>query len=110
LTVPTDRFDTLLDAARPCLRAAYIPRGLAWRMQLIAERLVPNGQAQLGLFDNDRSTSPERTAILATTKREINLRQGRFALRSGATLPLKHLYGDEACGFDICDVRGKSCF
>ena len=110
LSVPTDRFDTLLDAARPCLRSAYIPRALAWKMQLVAERLVPRGRAQLGLFDRDLPTTTEQAATLATVKREINLRHGRFALRSGATLPLAHLYGDEACGFDICDVRGKSCF
>ena len=110
LTVPTDRFDTLLDESRPCLRAAYIPHALAWRMQLIAERLVPRGRSQMGLFDGDRPTSVEQAESLAKLKREINLRQGRFALRSGATLPLTHLYQDEACGFDICDVRGKSCF
>ena len=109
LSVPTDRFDTLLDVSRPCLRSAWIPHALAWKMQLIAERLVPKAQAQLGLFDDSPATV-ERASTLATTKREINLRQGRFALRSGATLPLAHLYQDEACGFDICDVRGKGCF
>ena len=110
LSVPTDRFDTLLDATRPCLRSAWIPRASAWKMQLIAEHLVPKRQAQLGLFDAEAAISPEQAAILATLKREVNLRHGRFALRSGATLPLAHLYQDEACGFDICDVRGKSCF
>ena len=110
LSVPTDRFDVMLDATRPCLRAAYVPHALAWRMQLIAERLVPRGQAQLGLFDGESATSAAQAATLATLKREVNLRLGRFALRSGATLPLAHLYQDEACNFDICDVRGKSCF
>lgn len=110
LTVPSDRFDVLLDAARPCLRAAYIPGALAWKMQLVAERLVPRGRVQLGLFDRDSPAEADQADALAATKREVNLRHGRFALRSGATLPLAHLYGDEACGFDICDVRGKSCF
>ena len=110
LTVPSDRFEALLEAARPCLRAAYIPRVLAWRMQLIAERLVPRGRVQLGLFDRESPPAAEQAGTLADLKREVNLRHGRFALRSGATLPLTHLYADEACGFDICDVRGKSCF
>jgi hypothetical protein len=35
---------------------------------------------------------------------------GRFAVRSGATLPLADVYRDEAQQYDICDVRGKTCF
>ncbi len=109
LSVPTDRFDVLLEAARPCLRSAYLPRALAWRMQLIAERLVPKGRAQLGLFDND-PISVKQAETLVTTKREINRRHGRFALRSGATLPLVSLYQDKVNDYDICDIRDKSCF
>ena len=41
LETPTDRFDILLDAFRPCVRRAWIPRGVAQRMHLFAERLVP---------------------------------------------------------------------
>ena len=41
LAAPSDRFDLLLDAARPCLRRAWIPRVPANRMHLIAERLTP---------------------------------------------------------------------
>jgi hypothetical protein len=57
LAVPSDRYDVLLDAARPCLRRAYLPRVLATRMHLIAERLAPRTLTQLGLFDSppDRS-------------------------------------------------------
>ncbi len=108
LGLPSDRFDLLLDAARPCLRSAWLPRAPAWRMQVIAEHLIPRGQAQLGLFD-----SPEVAAkaeAIARLKREINLSQGRFALRSAATLPLASIYQDTANGYDICDIRGKSCF
>ncbi len=108
LTLPSDRFDLLLDVARPCLRSAYIPRAPAWRMQLIAEHLIPKGQAQLGLFDNPEVEA--NTEAVARLKREINLRQGRFALRSAATLPLATIYQDTANSYDICDVRGKSCF
>lgn len=108
LAIPTDRFDLLLDAARPCLRSAWIPRVPASRMQLIAERLAPRCRAQLGLFD--RPEAAARATAIARLKREINLRHGRFALRSAATLPLNSIYQDPANGYDICDVRGKSCF
>jgi DNA polymerase V len=108
LALPTDRFDLLLDAARPSLRSAWLPRAPAWRMQLIAENLVPKAQAQLGLFD--RPEAAARADAVARLKREVNLRQGRFALRSAATLPLASIYQDNANGYDICDIRGKSCF
>ena len=108
LPLPTDRFDLLLDAARPCLRSAWIRRAPAWRMQVIAERLIPKGQAQLGLFD--RPADAARAEAVARLKREVNFRQGRFALRSAATLPLGAIYQDTANGYDICDVRGKTCF
>jgi nucleotidyltransferase/DNA polymerase involved in DNA repair len=106
LAVPSDRFDVLLDAARPCLRRAYIPRALATRMHLIAERLTPRTITQLGLFD----PAPDRAELIARVKRAINERHGRFILRSGATLPLADIYRDAANSFDICDVHGKMCF
>jgi DNA polymerase V len=43
-------------------------------------------------------------------KQSVNDRHGRFALRSGATLPLAEVYRDRENGFDICDVHGKTCF
>jgi nucleotidyltransferase/DNA polymerase involved in DNA repair len=106
LPAPSERFDLLLDAARPCLRRAWIPRAAANRMHLIAERLVPRGRAQLGLFDPDG----DRAEAVARLKRAVNERHGRFVLRSGATLPLAAIYRDKANQFDICDVRGKMCF
>ena len=108
LAPPADRFDLLLDAARPCLRSAWIPRVPAARMQVIAEHLVPRGLTQLGLFD--RPEVAARAEAVALLKHEINLRHGRFALRSGATLPLASIYQDTANGYDICDIRGKGCF
>jgi DNA polymerase V len=103
---PTDRFDVLLDALRPCIRRAWIPHAEAGRMHLFADRLTPRSPGQLGLFDGPG----ERAETLARVKREVNLRHGRFAIRSGATLPLASIYADSANEFDICDVRGKSCF
>ena len=106
LVTPSDRFDVLLDALRPCLREAWTPRALASRMHLFAEKLTPRGVTQLALFHG----GDDRAGKLATVKREINARQGRFALRSAATLPLFEVYKDKAAEFDICDVRGKVCF
>lgn len=106
LEVPSDRFDVLLDALRPCLRRAWIPRTLAARMHLFADCLVDKSPAQRGLFE----PRPDRAEALAAVKREVNGRVGRFALRSGATLPLAEVYADRENQFDICDVRGKMCF
>ena len=75
-------------------------------MHLIAEALVRRSPAQLGLFDPPGA----RAEAVAWLKRAVNERHGRFALRSGATLPLGPIYRDPANAFDICDVRGKMCF
>ena len=47
---------------------------------------------------------------MAKAKREVNEALGRFALRSGATLPLADVYRDEAQQYDVCDIHGKMCF
>ncbi len=104
LEVPTDRFDSLLDALRACLRQAWIRHACANRMHILADKLLPRAPAQLGLFDH---SSSERIADL---KRQVNQRLGRFALRSAATLPLYSIYQDRSNSYDICDVRGKICF
>lgn len=108
LTVPSDRFDDLLDVARSCLRRAYVPRVAATRMHLIAEHLRRREPAQLGLFESRGRR--DRAAAIARLKREVNTRIGRFALRSAATLPLVGIYRDRSNEYDICDVRGKICF
>ncbi len=104
--VPTDRFDLLVDAARFALRQAYRPGRLAERMHLIASELQGRGGRIRSLFE----PPGERAEAIAKLKREVNAAVGRFALRSGATLPLKRLYDDLSHGYDICDVRGKTCF
>ena len=57
-------------------------------MHLIAENLTARQFAQRSLFEQ---SSPKQKAI-AEVKRSINQRIGRFALRSGATLPLDDIY------------------
>ena len=75
-------------------------------MHVTASQLRQPGFVQLGLFD----APAEQARAVADVKREVNEALGRFALRSGATLPLYDVYRDEAQGYDICDVRGKICF
>lgn len=106
LAAPSQRFDVLLDVARPCLRRAWVPGVAATRMHLFAEDLSHRRHVQLGLFEPPGS----QAETIARLKYAINERHGRFVLRSGATLPLAAVYKDTANGYDICDVRGKMCF
>ncbi len=108
LAVPSDRFDLLLEAARPCLRKAWLPGVPVTHMHLIAEDLAPRGQHALGPFDPPRNR--EQAEAVARLKEQVNDRHGRFALRSAATLHLPAIYRDVANAYDICDVRGKICF
>jgi nucleotidyltransferase/DNA polymerase involved in DNA repair len=104
--VPSDRFDHLLEAGKLAFQKAFLPGGMATRMHLTATELKWPSSMQAGLFE---MPGPKAEA-LAKVKREVNARFGRFALRSGATLPLSDIYKDESNGYDICDVRGKICF
>ncbi len=106
LPQPTDRFDLLLQAANHCFRRAWVPGLAASRMHLNAMKLRRPGFVQQGLFED----CGDRQMAIAKVKREVNARIGRFAVRSGATLPLYDVYRDEAQSYDICDVRGKMCF
>ncbi len=106
LTVPSDRFDILLEALRSGLRQAWRPEVAATHMHLIADGLTPSRHAPLSLFD----PPDDRTRTLAQLKREVNTRHGRFILRSAATLPINTVYRDSANDYDIGDIRGKFCF
>jgi nucleotidyltransferase/DNA polymerase involved in DNA repair len=106
LPAPTMRFDLLLEAASSGLERTWRRGVAATRMHLIASDLRRPGFVQRGLFD-----PPEgRERAAARAKRAVNAEVGRFALRSGATLPLYDVYRDEAQSYDICDIRGKMCF
>lgn len=106
LTAPTARFDLLAAAARAGLDRAWQPGVPVHRIHLIATRLRRPGFVQQGLFEPPAA----QVETIARLKREINARIGRFAIRSGATLPLRAIYEDPAHGYDICDVRGKICY
>ena len=106
LAQPTDRFDRLMEAGRHCLARAWMPGRAVNRMHLIATRLRRPGFVQQGLFE-----PPDAKArAVAKVKREINANVGRFAVRSGATLPLYDVYRDSEQSYDVCDIRGKMCF
>lgn len=106
IPTPTDKFDELLDAARLALRRAYVPRGTATHMHVLATELRRGQGYQMSLFD---APSPKQEAV-AKAKAAVNDRHGRFKVRSGATLYLPAVYRDPANQYDICDVRGKVCF
>jgi nucleotidyltransferase/DNA polymerase involved in DNA repair len=106
LAQPTDRFDRLMEAGKHCLARAWMPGRAVNRMHLIATRLRRPGFVQQGLFE-----PPDAQArAVARLKREVNAKVGRFALRSGATLPLYDVYRDSEQSYDVCDIRGKMCF
>jgi nucleotidyltransferase/DNA polymerase involved in DNA repair len=105
LLAPTDRFDLLLEACRAGVARAWNGAAVN-RMHLLASQLARPTFVQRGLFE----PPCEQAAAVAAVKREVNARCGRFALRSGATLPLKEVYRDQAQSYDVCDVRGKMCF
>jgi nucleotidyltransferase/DNA polymerase involved in DNA repair len=106
LSSATADFHILHAAARQLLSTCWQPGQVVSYMHLIAESLTARQFAQLSLFDQ---SSPKQKAI-AEVKRSINRRMGRFALRSGATLPLDDIYRDETSSYDICDIYGKTCF
>jgi len=106
LTIPSDRFDTLLDAAKVGLRKAWRRGRTATHMHVVAAHLVRPPGWQQSLFEQP----DPRLETLARTKRAINDRFGRWKLRSGATLFANGFYDDPANEYDICDVRGKFCF
>ena len=106
LDVPSDRFATLLEAAKVGLARAWRPGKVATHMHLVASDLRRQGAWQQSLFE----PPVPRADAVARVKREVNEELGRFTLRSGATLFANEFYADPANEHDVCDVRGKFCF
>jgi DNA polymerase V len=100
---PTNRFNLLLEAVQYMWSLVSLP-GLLYRMHYLASDLQYPGTRQLCLFDTPPAKDPR------AVEREINERFGRFKVRSAATLPLAEIYFDDAHGYEICDVQGKTCF
>jgi DNA polymerase V len=106
LDVPSDRFATLLEAAKVGLARAWRRGRVATHLHLVASDLQRQGAWQASLFD---PPDPKADAV-ARVKREVNEAFGRFRLRSGATLYADDFYKDRANEYDVCDIRGKFCF
>jgi DNA polymerase V len=95
-------FDALVEAALHLLPLTWQPStAFVHYMHVIAANLRPVACRQRSLFEQP---------LLTDVKHWINNRIGRFAVRSGATMPLVDVYGDAANNYDICDIYGKSCF
>lgn len=90
----------------PLVEYYSIPNEPLSHMDLLADRLQYRGWEQRGLFDPPASLDRATTKL----KLEVNARHGRFALRSAVTLPLGEIYQDEAHGYEVCDIHGKTCF
>ena len=100
------RFEDLSPPAIGLLDRLWTGNGMVHYMHVIAGRLRDRRHAQQSLFP----FGDEREETLDRLKHQVNESIGRFALRSGATLPLADVYGDPANAYDICDIYGKSCF
>lgn len=103
----TDDFERIVVAALEMMPEVWQPRFASVHyMHVIAGSLWSPGNQQRGLFENDHHHSD----AIASVKSQINQRLGRFAVRTGTTLPLKDVYADPANEYDICDISGKMCF
>lgn len=98
----TNASEILLPAAKALFSAGWHGQSVT-HMHIIADELQVMGQQQRSLFE-------ARLPQLDELKRTVNDKLGRFTLRSGETLTVNDIYHDEAYGYDICDVHGKSCF
>lgn len=103
LTVSTNVTEVLRPAANDLFERCYLPGAVGSYMHVIAGGLETQGTEQQSLFAPRR---PQLDAI----KDLVNKRCGRFAVRSGSTLPLTDVYSDPSQQHDICDVAGKTCF
>lgn len=103
----TGDYTQIVQAALWLLPRVWLwPESKIHYMHLIAGGLRRRAQQQRSLFD----PPAPRAALLEETKRRINRALGRFAIRSGATLPLRDIHRDPANDYDICDIYGKTCF
>ena len=104
LPAPSASFHTIVEAAKSLLAQATVAPTTG--MEILAEGLCLRHLVQRSFLDE----SNPRADQVADLKQTINQKIGRFAIRSGDTLPLATIYSDETNDYDICDVRGKICF
>ena len=104
--VATAGFQSLYLASLQLFGGCWLAGRLVSYMHLIAGKLTARQHAQRSLFGE----SDPRQQASDRVKQLINQRHGRFAVRSGATLPLDDIYRDVTNSYDVCDVYGKTCF
>ena len=102
LPCATASFQVIAGAAKGLLREAGVKTRIHG-MHFLADELSYRHNAQLSLFH-------PTNLQLDRVKRLVNEKVGRFAVRSGETLPINDIYDDPTHQYDICDVRGKMCF
>jgi nucleotidyltransferase/DNA polymerase involved in DNA repair len=106
LLEPSAHFEELMPVFRELLDAGWRAGNRVHYMHVIAEELQFRAIYQQSLFSKKASFQPGIASIM----RAANKKAGRFAVRTGATLPLADIYADAANDYDICDVQGKICF
>lgn len=106
LLEPSAHIEEIHPIALALFEEAWKPGKEVNYMHVFGEKLQFRTSYQASLFSKK---DPNRLDM-AGVMRLVNQKVGRFALRSGATLPLQDIYEDKAQSYDICDVQGKICF
>lgn len=104
LPVPSASFHVIVEAVKGLLAQATVAPTTG--MEILAEELCLRHLVQRSFLDESHPQADQ----VADLKKLINRKIGRFAIRSGDTLPLAAIYSDATNDYDICDVRGKICF
>lgn len=109
-TRPTKTFSRLVAIAKHLMSKVPIKRRVT-HLHLFAENLTKSQYVQRTFFEPKEVKAIEKESLkIDGVKHAINSKLGRFAVRSGETLFLSHLYNDVCDSFDISDIYGKKFF
>lgn len=106
LLEPSAHFEEIHPIVLSLFSEAWKPGQQINYMHVFGEKLQFRTSYQASLFSKKNPGKLDHAAII----RLVNQKAGRFAIRTGATLPLQDIYADKAQSYDICDVQGKICF
>lgn len=106
LLEPSAHYEEIFPIALSLFLAAWKDGQKINYMHVFGEKLQFRSCYQASLFSKKNSGVPDTSAII----RLVNDKVGRFAVRTGTTIPLYDIYSDKAQSYDICDVHGKICF
>lgn len=102
----TDDYFEIQTAFRLCFKKLY-RRGEAYSaMHLYSTILRPaySGQSSLFYSRNDRAEDVKKLKLT------LQKRFGGYSLRSASTAYTPEVFADPANNYEICDIRGKTCF